>query len=128
VQIQVTDCLLTFDAVSVRYEHEYLPRVVLIDVLREWERRLTAAHSGQTIYLPFSLDDEFILAFEAEPQGGQLLLRVVKLDGIGYVVGRDPPGEAIMRDRRVVERFPAAFLTCDRAQLLEALERVVAAG
>ena len=128
MQIQITDCLLTFDGISVRYEHEYLPRAVLLDVLREWCRRLTAARAGQTIYLPFSLDDEFILAFEAELHGEQLSLRVVKLDGIGYVVGHHPVFEAIMRDRRVVERFPGAFLVCDRTQLWEAVERVVAGG
>ena len=71
MQIQVTDCLLTFDGISVRYEHRYVPRAMLIDVLREWGRRLTAARAGQTIYLPFSIDDEFIEAFEVEPAGSR---------------------------------------------------------
>ena len=128
MQIQVTDSSLTFDGISVRYEHRYLPRAVLLDVLREWGRRLTTERAGQTIYLPFSVDDEFIEVFEVEPNGEQISLRLVKLDGIGYVAGVDAVSEAIMRDRPVVERLPAAFLVCDRTQLLEAVERVVAAG
>src|SRR5580765_4992459 len=99
MQIQVTDCLLTFDGTSVRYEHRYLPRATLIDVLRDWGPRLNAARAGQTIYLPFSIDDEYIEAFEVETQGEQLSLRVVKLDGIGYVPGVDSVAEAIRRHR-----------------------------
>lgn len=61
-------------------------------------------------------------------EASSLSLRVAKLHGIDYVSGEYPVSEAILWDRPVLERFPAAFLVCERTQLLEAVERVVAAG
>lgn len=115
--------ILHLNGVAVRYARHYLSEAVLKDVLTEWTRRLGGEPvHGRRVYLPFSIDDEFIEAFEVEGDA-EISLRVVKLDGKGYVPGVDPLMEAILGDSDVVQRRSEPFLICQRAMLLEAVER-----
>ena len=89
-------------------------------MLREWAPRLTTPGGG-VAYLPYSIDDEFIAAFEATMEGKDLNLTVVKLDNMGYIPGVDSLLDAIRNTPPVVvERYPERFLVCDRQELIEA--------
>jgi hypothetical protein len=95
----------------------------MVEIVLSWRSRLDfLIENGRAVYLPFSIDEETIEAFEAELRGSQVRLRVVRLDGIGYVHGHDPLMEAINRDRPVVFSRQSEFLTCDKASLLTALD------
>jgi hypothetical protein len=92
-------------------------------MLATWASRLDALRHDNVVYLPYSIDDEFIEAFEAATDGAGLSLTVVKLDSLGYVPGVDSLLEEILtRQPVVVERRAERFLVCDQPQLKMAAE------
>jgi hypothetical protein len=92
-------------------------------MLAAWASRLDALRHDNVVYLPYSIDDEFIEAFEAAMTGEELSLTVVKLDCLGYVPGLDSRLDEIRtRQPVVVERRAERFLVCDQRQLEMAAE------
>lgn len=128
MEIRISDGLLSFDSVSVRYDKRYLSPADVVEMLTEWIPRLMNEVScRQPIYLPFSIDDEFLEAFEVEDHGEQVSLRAVKLDGMGYVPEVDPLLDELKKEHRpVLERRAQELLTCDKKQLLDAVKQAIA--
>ena len=88
-----------------------------------WASRLDTLRHDNVVYLPYSIDDECIEAFEAALTGEGLSLTVVELDCLGYVPGVDSLVEEILtRPPVVVERRAERFLVCDPRQLKMAAE------
>jgi hypothetical protein len=119
MKISIDAELLNLDDNVVRYDR-YLSTSDVRSMLREWASRLTTLGDG-VAYLPYSIDDEFIDAFEVTMDGKDLSLTVVKLDNLGYLPGVD----SFLNEMRsmqpiVVKRYPERFLVCDRQELIEA--------
>jgi hypothetical protein len=123
MKIAIADGLLYIDNDAVKYDQQYLSKAVLSTVIQEWRQRLGSdMHSRRPVYLPFSIDEEFVHAFEAEETNDSISLRVVQLDAIGFVPGVDPLIEEILNARRVVSRAAKQFLVCERSVLVNAID------
>src|SRR5262245_66497626 len=110
MNIQIMDGLLSFETVCVRYDRQ-LSSVQVKEMLREWLPRLKGVSAEKTaIYLPYSIDEEYIEAFEAVQNGEEIALTAVKLDGLGYTTGIDSLVEAIGGKSPVVPRRRKALL------------------
>lgn len=110
---------LCFDGDAVRYESRYLAPADFPRIIAEWVRRLRTEPT-ETIQLPFSIDDEYVEAFEVK--GGEAIeLRVVRLDNIGYVHKVDPLIDSLTRQLPIVHRYPQPFLCMNKEELVAAL-------
>lgn len=111
--------LFWFGERSIRFSRYMSPADVLI-LLDVWIERLSGPAPG-SFFLPFSVDEEHVEALEATLDGAELSLRVVTLDGIGFLPGVDSLREHVERSLRVVERRPKELLTCSPDGLREDL-------
>lgn len=112
MKLSVSDGLFSFDGDSVRYNELYISKENARTILSTWLRRIASAEQTGLFYLPFSLDDEYVEAFEASVDVDFLVLRVVRLDGIAYIHGEGSFLKHITSDLRLVDRRPEDFLVC----------------
>lgn len=84
--------------------------------------------NGQIVYLPFSIDDECIEAFEAKRNDERVTLKAVKLDGFGFVPGLDSLSDEIEKDRPVMSSATEEFLSCNCNELIDAVVRATEVG
>ncbi|MBK8254390.1 MAG: hypothetical protein IPK82_17190 [Polyangiaceae bacterium] len=122
MKLEVEGGRLTLGDARVRYNSAYLSEDDFVRLLDYWLSRLRAVDStADPEFLPFSIDDEFVEAFEAHSTGLEIELRVVKLDNCGYVHGVDPLFESMFGEIVVVETYPEPILTCTIGELIEAI-------
>lgn len=125
MKIRVENSCLFLDDEAVRYNSSCISINDMMQIVSGWRRRLASVvESGGVVYLPFSIDEDHIEAFEAVLDGSRLRLRVVKLAGSGFVPGVDDVMTEICRDSAVVERYTRELLTCGNAAMLSALDEL----
>jgi len=98
---------------------------VLRRVLAQWAdavERLTNTES--TVYLPFSLDDEWVEAFRARLTVHQVSLRCVRVAKNGYMVNVDDLKDFMQEAHRIEHEEPKDFGSYARTDFVAALRNV----
>lgn len=96
--------------------------LVLRRVLAQWADAVERlSNTEPTVYLPFSLDDEWVEAFRARLTDDQVSLRRVRLGENGYLVNVDDLKDFMHEAHRIEHEEPQAFGSYERTDFVAAL-------
>ncbi len=109
MKLRFEDGVLWFGDDGVRCNSDYVDRSVVHSlVCRLWGERVNTEASS--LFLPYSLDDEYVSAFEYKRFAQDVcVLRCVELDGAGYDHGEDDPVVVCASANLVVARRERDF-------------------
>jgi|SRR5579859_7909962 len=97
---------------------------VLQSVLAQWAPALARLNASESLYLPFSLDDESVEAFRAHLADHKVSLRCVTLRENGYMVNLADLNDFMHGAHRIIREDPQDFATYERRDLVAALQNV----
>ncbi len=92
-----------------------------------WAHRL-AGGCWKAVFLPYSLNDEYVEAFEVHAHGPKVTLICTTLDGIGYDHGEDDPVAFMSSAIHVLARREQSFCHTEFSELLAGIRTFCAVG
>jgi len=81
----------------------------LKEILVQWAGALSNLDNGRTLFLPFSLDDEWIECFKASESGERITLKYVWVSEGGWSVDVSDLGEFMTSEHEIHKELPEVF-------------------
>lgn len=119
---------------TIRYDPYYVDIVaeeqasnrsaIMQQVLAQWAEAVAGLNQeGQTLFLPYSLDDEWTECFEARLQGHHVVLWCVQVAFNGYSVELNNLSQFMHGAPEVRKKHPENFGQYQQAELVSALRK-----
>ncbi len=118
MEIQIDSKRLKIGEHSVKYSAYYFDveeyndlseAAALKEILVQWAGALTNLDNGRALFLPFSLDDEWIECFKASQSGERITLKHVWVSEDGWSVDVSDLGEFMTSEHEIRKELPEVF-------------------
>jgi hypothetical protein len=94
---------------------------VLIKILAQWAKALSDIRDGDTIFLPFSLDDEWVECFKVTQLGDRLNSKYVWVNENGYALDVSNLSDFMATTHEIWKESPEVFGEWDKEEFRSAL-------
>ncbi len=91
-------------------------------VLSQWAEALIKMDEDESVFLPHSLEDEWVECLRANLSGERVVLRCVWVNWSGHSVDLDDISEFMFYEHEVVKEYSDVFGEYDRKELAAALQ------
>ncbi|HYG73863.1 MAG TPA: hypothetical protein VEK08_02430 [Planctomycetota bacterium] len=131
LSISVSEVRLVIGGDAVRYDAYCLGwrsggdlAAVVTSILRQWAKVLEESANGQSVYLPYSPDDQSISCFRATLLDDLVVLRCVDVAQSGFELDFNNITGFCRTQHLCHEEYTQDFGTYGRSELIDALRRV----
>jgi len=134
MNVQIDEGQIILDRQTLRYNPYWIDiaaeevssnrLAVMQQVLAQWAEAVAGLNrEGQTLFLPYSLDDEWTECFEARLQGNYVVLQCVQVAFNGYSVELNNLSQFMHRAPEIRMKYPENFGQYQQAELVSALRK-----
>jgi len=130
MDIQVDDHCMILGGHSLSYSAYYfdvdkyaaLPSgEILKEIFVQWANALTNIGNGQSIFLPFSLDDEWVECLQVTQHGEKLTYQYVRVSENGWALDVTDLSEFMASAHHVRKVMPEIAGECEKSEFISAL-------
>lgn len=132
MSVQIDRYRITLFGDSLRYDPYYLDlaaeefktdtAAILKGLMQQWaEALMNGAFEGKPIYLPYSLDDEWVECLEAQVEGERVVTKCVHVGVNGYAVDLFNLSQFATSVHKIDKEYPETFGVYRRSELVSAL-------